>query len=183
MREGRRLAAAPIAPEAGSVGGFGGMDKQALVDALRDVRFLHDIDNEHLSQIAELTRLRDAGEGEILFREGDTPADVFLVVSGRVGLDINTPGMGERRIMDVGPGEILGWSALLEQTQMTATARTLCPSSVAQINTGELLRICKRNPRFGYELLRRTSLALASRLSATRHQLLDSFGSQMPPGM
>jgi CRP/FNR family cyclic AMP-dependent transcriptional regulator len=159
------------------------MDKQALVDALRDVRFLHDIDNDHLSQIAELTRLRDVPEGEILFREGDTPEDVFLVVSGQVALDINAPNMGSKRIMEVGAGEILGWSALLEQTQMTATARTLCPTSVAQINTNQLLRICKRNPRFGYELLRRTSLALATRLSATRHQLLDSFGSQMPPGM
>ena len=159
------------------------MDKQGLVEALRDVRFLHDIDNEHLWQIADLTRIRDVGQGELLFREGDVPEDVFLVISGSIGLDINVPGGGPKRIATVGAGEILGWSAILEQTQMTATARTLCPSSVAQINTAQLLNICKRNPRFGYELLRRTSLALASRLSATRHQLLDSFGSQMPPGM
>jgi CRP/FNR family transcriptional regulator, cyclic AMP receptor protein len=159
------------------------MDKQGMVEALRDVRFLHDIDNEHLWQIADLTRFRDVNQGEILFREGDTPEDVFLVVSGSVGLDINAPGMGSRRVATVGPGEILGWSAILERTQMTATAITLAASSVAQINTQQLLNICKRNPRFGYELLRRTSLALASRLSATRHQLLDSFGSQMPPGM
>jgi CRP-like cAMP-binding protein len=66
---------------------------------------------------------------------------------------------------------------------MTATATTLTPTKVAQINTGQLLSICKHNPRFGYELLRRTSLALASRLSATRLQLLDAFGSQMPPGI
>ena len=67
-------------------------------------------------------------EGEILFREGDTPEDVFLVVSGRVGLDINAPGMGSRRIMKVGPGEIFGWSAIFEQTQMTATAVTFVPA-------------------------------------------------------
>jgi len=158
------------------------MDKQAIIEALRDVRFLHDIDNEHLLQIADVTRLRDVEPGQPLFHEGDVPQDVFLVVSGNVALDINTPGGGSRRIMAVGPGEILGWSALLEQTQMTATATTLCHAKVAQIKTSQLLTICKRNPRFGYELLRRTSLALAARLSATRLQLLDSFGSQMPPG-
>jgi CRP-like cAMP-binding protein len=158
------------------------MYKQALVDALRDVRFLHDIDDEHLKRIAEVTRLRDVPEGQILFREGDLPRDVFLVVSGNVALDINAPGGGSNRIMTVGPGEILGWSALLEQTQMTATATTLCPTCVAEINTQQLLAICKHNPRFGYELLRRTSLALASRLSATRMQLLDSNGAPLPPG-
>jgi CRP-like cAMP-binding protein len=153
-----------------------------MIDALREARFLHDLDNEHLLKISDVTRMRDVEPGQVLFREGDVPQDVFLVISGSVALDINTAGGGSRRIMAVGPGEILGWSALLEQTQMTATATTMGHAKVAQINTGELLSICKHNPRFGYELLRRTSLALAARLSATRLQLLDNFGSQMPPG-
>jgi len=157
------------------------MDKQGLVDALREVRFLHDIDNEHLMRIAEMTRLRDVPEGQIIFRQGDVPQDVFLVVSGNVALDIQVDG-GQKRIMSVGPGEILGWSALLEQTQMTATATTLAPTCVAEINTKQLLAICRHNPRFGYELLRRTALALASRLNATRMQLLDSYGAPLPPG-
>lgn len=158
------------------------MNREAMIEALRDVRFLHDLDNEHLMQIANVTRMRDVPAGEVLFREGDVPHDVFLVVSGSVALDIHTHSGSSRRIMAVGPGEILGWSALLEQTQMTATATTMVPSKVAEINTRELLAICKHNPRFGYELLRRTSLALAARLSATRLQLLDTFGTQMPPG-
>jgi len=158
------------------------MDRDAMIDALREARFLHDLDNEHLLKISDVTRMRDVEPGQVLFREGDVPQDVFLVISGSVALDINTAGGGSRRIMAVGPGEILGWSALLEQTQMTATATTMGHAKVAQINTGELLSICKHNPRFGYELLRRTSLALAARLSATRLQLLDNFGSQMPPG-
>src|SRR3970040_2219852 len=108
------------------------MDKQALIDALRDVRFLHDIDNRHLLQIADVTRMRDVEPGQILFREGEVPQDVFLVVSGSVALDINIPGGGSNGAMAAGPGEILGWSALLDQTQMTATATTLCPTCVAQ---------------------------------------------------
>src|SRR5262249_33598639 len=107
------------------------------------------------------------------------------VVSGNVALDIGAGGAGPKRIGSVGPGEILGWSALLEQTQMTATATTCCATTVAEINTGQLLNICQRNPRLGYELLRRTSLALASRLSATRLQLVESYGAQTllgPPG-
>lgn len=158
------------------------MDNQSLIDSLRDVRFLHDLDNTHLLEIAEVTRMRNVPEGDVLFREGDEPQDVFLVVSGSVGLDIAVQGKGSNRILTVGPGEILGWSALLEQTQMTATATALCSTCVAQINTGQLLRICARNPRFGYELLRRTSLALAARLSATRMQLVDGFDTPRPSG-
>ena len=74
------------------------MDREAIIDALRDVRFLHDLDNEHLLQIADVTRMRDVGAGEVLFREGDTPQDVFLIVSGSVALDIGTPNGGSGRI-------------------------------------------------------------------------------------
>ena len=81
------------------------MEKQALVDALRDVRFLHDIDNEHLWQIADVTRLRSVEQGQVLFREGDVPQDVFLVVSGSVALDIFVNGAGGKRIGTVGPGK------------------------------------------------------------------------------
>jgi CRP/FNR family cyclic AMP-dependent transcriptional regulator len=157
------------------------MDQQSLVNSLRELRFLHDIDNEHLMQIANATRMQDVPEGRVLFRQGDVPHDVYLVVSGNVALDLQVDGKSQR-IMTVGAGEILGWSALLEQTQMTATAMAICPTTVAQINTQQLLAICQHNPRFGYELLRRTSLALASRLSATRAMLLDSNGVPLPPG-
>mgnify|MGYP000423727644 CR=1 FL=1 len=62
------------------------MDKQAMIEALREARFLHDIDNEHLLRIADVTRIRNAQPGEILFREGDVPQEVFLVITGSVAL-------------------------------------------------------------------------------------------------
>jgi CRP-like cAMP-binding protein len=157
------------------------MDKQTLVQSLGELRFLHDLDNDHLMQIADATRMEDVPPGRVLFRQGDVPRDVYLVVSGSVALDLQVEGKSQR-IMTVGSGEILGWSALLEQTQMTATATATCPTTVARIDTQRLLAICQHNPRFGYELLRRTSLALASRLSAARAMLLDTNGVPLPPG-
>ena len=44
----------------------------------------------------------------------------------------------------------------------------------------QLASICEHNPRFGYEFMKRTALALATRLSATRLQLLDIFGDALP---
>jgi CRP-like cAMP-binding protein len=88
--------------------------------------------------------------------------------------------VGCKRVLTIGPGELLGWSALLEQTRMTATARTLEITRVVEIDAAPLLMVCESDLEFGYEIMRRTMLALAKRLSATRMQLLDVYGAHLP---
>jgi CRP-like cAMP-binding protein len=82
--------------------------------------------------------------------------------------------------MTVGAGDLLGISPVLGQTRMTATARTVAPTQALQLNVGQILTLCEHNPRFGYEFMRRAALAVAKRLNATRLQLIDVFGAQMP---
>src|SRR3569623_689264 len=66
----------------------------------------------------------------VVFREG-APADaLYVVISGRIGLDIRVPEHGNVRILTVGPGELLGWSALVGNERMTATAWALQPTQL-----------------------------------------------------
>ena len=157
------------------------MSKNLLIKTLRELRFLHGIAEDHLQQLAEIAELKDFDEEDVLFREGEPAEDMFLVVYGSVSVEICSTGVGCKRILTVGPGELLGWSALLEQSRLTATARALKMTRLVELNAGKLLTICERDPLFGFEIMRRTALALAKRLSATRMQLIDVYGSQMPP--
>jgi len=141
---------------------------------------MHDIADEYFEKIAEMAELITLDEGETLFREGQATEYVYLVVYGNVSLEICAAGVGCKRILSVGAGEILGWSTLLEQTQLTATAKAVADTRMVRIPGGLLLNLCDHNPGFGYELMRRTALALAKRLSATRLQLLDVYGGDMP---
>ena len=59
--------------------------------------------------------------------------------------------------MTVGEGELLGWSPVLEQSQLTATARAFAPTSAIEINASQILAICEHDPRFGFELMRRAA--------------------------
>jgi len=156
------------------------MNKNQLVETLQDIDFLRDVSREHLEELATVASLRDFNATEIVFREGEIAEQVYLVVSGNVSLEICAPGIGCKRILTVGPGEILGWSALLDQPRLTATARTMTATQLVELDAAPLLAICEQNLQFGYEFMRRTMLALTTRLSATRMQLLDVYGSQFP---
>jgi CRP-like cAMP-binding protein len=69
---------------------------------------------------------------------------------------------------------------VLEQVRLTSTARTITPVQLIEINGGQIIAMCEHDARFGYTFMRRSALALAKRLNATRLQLLDVFGQQMP---
>jgi CRP-like cAMP-binding protein len=80
----------------------------------------------------------------------------------------------------VDPGKLLGWTAILGQEAMTATARAVMPSRLVAINAMHVQETCAENPRFGMELMRRTALALSKRLNATRFQLLEICRDILP---
>ena len=156
------------------------MSKDNLIETLREIRFLHDIGPMRLEQIAKIARLRDFNHGDVVFRQGDAAQHIYLIVHGNVSLEICAAGTGCKQILTLGPGELLGWSSVLEQTCYTARARALEATRLVEINVAQLLTMCSHDPQFGYELMHRTALALAKRLSATRMQLLNVYGDQLP---
>ena len=99
------------------------MNHDNLIEALQEIRFLHDIGPMHLETISKIARLRDFNEGDIVFRQGDAAEHVYLVVYGNVSLEICAAGAGCQQILTLGPGELLGWSSVLEQLCYTARAR------------------------------------------------------------
>jgi CRP/FNR family cyclic AMP-dependent transcriptional regulator len=138
---------------------------------------LTDGDRAILAQI--LTR-QQFGFDQVIFRSGE-PADAcYLVQSGSVALEVCSAGVGCRRLITAGEGELLGWSPFLKGACFTATARALEPSCLLRIPGEELLLSCERNPAFGYHILRQVIQVLASRINASRLQLLDLFGPENP---
>jgi CRP/FNR family transcriptional regulator, cyclic AMP receptor protein len=156
------------------------MSRNILAPTLEQLGFLHDMVSDDLEKIADIASVRDFDEYDVVFREGDPAEDIYLVVSGTVSLEVCAAGIGCKQILTLGPGELLGWSSLLGQSRYTARARTPQSTRLVQINVAQLMQLCDQDPRFGYDLMRRTALALAKRLSATRIQLVNVYGDQLP---
>jgi CRP-like cAMP-binding protein len=156
------------------------MTEAALLEMLRQSRFLEGVGPEDLTRLAAVARLEEYPPGALLFREGQRLSHIFLVAEGNVALEICLPGQGCKRIQTVGPGELLGWSPILDQSPMTATARALGAARLIALDAPQVLAQCSHNLAFGYALMRRTALALASRLNGTRLQLLDVYRHELP---
>ncbi len=142
--------------------------------------FLKELSREDLEKVANLAAVEQRDRGVVLFREGAESDTLYLVVEGRVALDMHVPRRGQVRILTIGPGEILAWSALLTDQRMTAMATIVEAATLVAFPAGELQSLCDADRDVGYAVMRRMAVAVARRLLATRLQLLDLYQETQP---
>ena len=63
-------------------------------ETLKHLQFLQDFSDDHLLQLAEMAQLKEFPADEVVFREGQLSASVYLVVQGNVALEFRVPTHG-----------------------------------------------------------------------------------------
>jgi CRP/FNR family transcriptional regulator, cyclic AMP receptor protein len=146
---------------------------------LHEIPFLADLSAQHLELLASLSTLRTAKDGEELFHEGDPQDYLYIVLEGRVALEIHIPNRGRLRILTVEPNELLGWSSVTNAIpRRTASARVVCDTRLMAIDSMRLNKACQDDPILGYRMMLQVANVIANRLVTTRIQMLDLFSNQ-----
>lgn len=148
---------------------------QSTFDLLSRTRFAEGLDPGIVRVLAGTARTVEVKAGTVLFEEGSRQESIFIVVSGHVAIDMQVPRRGRVRLLTVGPGELVGWSGLIGEGVMTATATATEDSVLVSLSTPRILEIGRNDHEFGYVLMTRAASTISSRLLATRLQLLDLF--------
>jgi CRP/FNR family cyclic AMP-dependent transcriptional regulator len=150
------------------------MTLEDLTNTLRAHPFLEGFDPEHIEKLAAMASEVRFGKGELIFREGDESSFFYLLLSGTVALETNTPGR-ILRIVTLGRGEELGWSSVTPRHGKQFQARSLEETRALAFDGVRLLHACEEDCRFGFALMRAMLRVVAHRLQSTRLQLLDIY--------
>ena len=94
---------------------------------------------------------------------------------------MQVPGRGQTRILTLGPGDLVAWSAILGDGRMTTSAVALEPSELVALPARYVIELCEQQPALGYRFMRGVAQAISRRLVGTRLQLLDLFSNSAPP--
>ncbi len=91
-----------------------------------------DLADAQRAAVASLARVEQVAAGTTVFRESEPADDLRFIVDGRVSLGMRFGGRGEVIVLSIGPGELVGWTALLGTT-WTATARAVERSTLLRL--------------------------------------------------
>ena len=151
---------------------------EELRGELQKIPWFQELEPKHLQKIVEISHLRNVKAGEVLFHEGDKEDCLYIVIEGRIALDMFIPHRGKVRIYTVERWDVFGWSSVTPSVhQRTAGAMAVTDGLVVCIDSPSLRQVCEEDHDLGYLVMRRLTNIIASRLLVTRLQLIDMFAS------
>lgn len=144
--------------------------KTELIRASRLGRVLTD---DQVRKTAETAEHVEAAAGTRLFEEGSPATALWVVTSGTVSIELHAPGQSDSRILTLGARDLLGWSALVGDGEMTASAVVTKDAHLLKLPAEKVKELCIADCRLGFAVMGNVARVLANRLKATRLQLLD----------
>jgi CRP-like cAMP-binding protein len=158
---------------------------------------LEHLEPHELERLMQFARNQHYRAGEVIFRKGDPGISMMSIVSGRVKVSVASPDGKEAVLAVLGPGEVLGEMAIIEDKDRSADATALDACELLILQKRDFIPFLERNPAIAIRLLRmlcerlrrtsaqvedRTFLSLPARLAKTLLDLAESGGRETENG-
>ena len=150
---------------------------QDLGPYLKEHPFLKGLDEDHIDLMVGCASNVKFDPGEYVCREGQEADQFYFVRHGRLALELMTVARGPMSIHTINSGEVLGWSWLFPPYVWHFDCRATELTRAIAMDAKCLRDKCEQDNRLGFELMKRFSHVMEQRLSATRLQLLDVYGT------
>lgn len=149
---------------------------ESLERIIAEHPFVKDLEAPYLETICGCASNVRFAPGEYIFKYGEPANHFYFLREGTVVLEAFIPEAASRPLQTIGAGEVLGWSWLFPPYQWHYDARV--QEAVRAIAfDGKCLRgKCDKDPKFGYEMMKRFARIMSDRLQATRLQIIDVYG-------
>ena len=154
------------------------VNKVELTEILQAIPWFQTLSEEHFQKIAGISEVVLLSKDELLFKQGDQQKYLYILVEGRVGVELYSPIRGAIRVYTAEPMDVVGWSSATPVVrQRTASARAVLDSRLIAINAAKLNQYCEQDHELGYIVMRRLANVAAGRLMICRLQLVDLFAN------
>ncbi|MDX1625434.1 MAG: cyclic nucleotide-binding domain-containing protein [Wenzhouxiangellaceae bacterium] len=155
------------------------MADKDIHEAIATAERFQGLSDEALDHLADHARERNIESGDCLFRHGESARNFFLLLEGRVSIEVPAVSGPTLTVQHLGPGKVLGWSWLLPPFRWSFNARAEQDCRVLEFDGRAILERCEADPAFGYALIKQFSALMAERLDAAHRKMMDQWS---PPG-
>ncbi len=138
--------------------------------------FFRGMQPQHIHEVAACASRFNFTDGQFLSRAGEKVSHFYLILQGRVSVEIFSARRGPMTLQTIGEGDTLGWLWVNhEPSRWPADARAVGLTRALGLELSCLREKCEADHELGYELLKRYAHSLAVRFRACSLQLTDMF--------
>ncbi|MEZ4254874.1 MAG: cyclic nucleotide-binding domain-containing protein [Polyangiales bacterium] len=147
------------------------MPRPEVVEALGKIHIFRGITPKGLETVASIAREQSYRRGDHVFREGESGAELYLILEGKVRISRTVPGMGEEALAVLGPGEAFGEMSLIDDAPRSADAIVHETCRLLVIGKDALEDLMFLQKELAYEMLWNMVRMLSSRLRETNDKM------------
>ena len=136
------------------------------IEFLKTVPFFDQLSNRQLKGVSDIMFERTYDADELVFEEGQPGAALFLVLDGKVAVEIFRE-TSTTRLAVLERGAFFGEMALLDETPRSATARALERTRTLALYRNDLNGLVQRDAKTACQIYRSLASTIADRLRST----------------
>ena len=141
------------------------------LEILSQIDLFNGLPQGHLRRVVDIGVEEQYRVGATIFSEGEPGDKFYLIVEGAVRISRIVPGMGEEALAVLGPGEVFGEMALLDESPRSAGAIAHEKCRLLVITKDAFDDLLFLHKDLAYEVLWSCVRMLASRLRETNDKL------------
>lgn len=148
--------------------------QKRIAEALAASALFKGLEPASIETLAAQAQYFTTYRGQTLMEEGESAKEIFLILSGRVNIQVETisPHM-DVTLTRLGPGEVIGEMGVFENQVRFATVVALDACEMLQLSTSAIRTLADDNPLEGMMVMRNTAELIGQRLRATNERLVN----------
>jgi len=146
---------------------------------LKEIELFEGVDIEVLNEIAGICSEDSYSKDTVLFEKDEQAKCLYILLEGTVSLAIKNGGSITYNLSE--PGDVFGWSSILENGKYTASGICATDLKVVIIEKDKLNRIFQNRPEVGFKVLQRLAGVISRRLSNAYRDLLSARSTDTTP--
>ena len=151
------------------------MNNQSTAEYLSAHEFFSEFSVDSLKFLCECSSIRKINKGQILFRQGENADKFYVVLNGRISIEMPTIMGPTLEIQTLGKDQVLGWSWLISPYKWNFQTKAEEDSELLQFDGAAILARCEQDPKFGYELLKKFAALMSVGLNAARQKIMEEW--------
>ena len=146
------------------------------ISLLATVPLFTTLNTSQMANIAANVRREKYERADVITREGDSDARLFIIADGSVNVYKSWGQKSQRRLRGLDAGSWFGEIALLVDQRRTATVVAATDVKVLSLCQLDLKEVIRQHPGLSFELMR----TLAARMQTVEDDLLTTLGGFIP---
>jgi CRP/FNR family cyclic AMP-dependent transcriptional regulator len=139
-----------------------------LIEIIKQLELFDGLTQDELFQVADICEEKRFHRGDLITKQGEPGEEFYIVTEGFTEILLEVP---QRVVANLGPGQLIGEMAVVDQGPRSATVTAITEPTVVQvIKRSNFEALCKQNTHLGYVVVRNIALDLSFKL---RHRNLS----------